>query len=63
MDKIYENICKFCGRKFQAVDEVRQHLKLFHEKVKCQLCSIETFGEKALKVHQQTFHTAIRSLK
>ena len=55
-DKYHEYDCKICGHRFDNVNEVKIHDKMFHMKITCEHCLHTVFGETSLKYHMMNSH-------
>ena len=49
--------CGYCGRKFAKLDDLQQHEKDFHTKMKCNACEYNSVGKKDLEYHTKSNHT------
>ena len=49
--------CGYCGRKFAKVNDLQQHEKDFHTKMKCNACEYNSVGKKDPEYHIKSKHT------
>ena len=49
--------CKVCGSMLKTKSELNDHMKLFHERLKCNQCEYVSYGLRNLDDHQKIVHS------
>ena len=56
LDKDPKVDCKVCGALFKNKNEMNDHMKLFHERIKCPQCEYVSYGLRNLEDHMKVVH-------